>query len=88
MALRTGIVFPNILKPVFIADSPDLLQVVPKLDPMRPFRLKLFQIIAGILGAFNTEIYSSFSCAGEHFTCLAIRPSLGRPTSVTLDCLL
>lgn len=40
--LRTGIVLPNILKPVFIAYDPDLLQIIPKLDSMRPFRLKLF----------------------------------------------
>jgi hypothetical protein len=85
LALRTGIVSRNILKPVLIAHSPDPLQVIPKLDPMRSFRLKLFKISAGVLPAFNTKIYSSFSGAGEHFTCLAIRPSFGRPTSVTLN---
>ena len=42
LTLWTGIVFPNILKPMFIAHGPDLLQVIPKLNPMRPFRLKLF----------------------------------------------
>jgi hypothetical protein len=52
---------------------------------MRPFRLKLFEIGAGILPTFDTKIYSSFSGAGEHFTFFAIRPSLGRPASVTLD---
>jgi hypothetical protein len=83
-ALRTGVVSPYFLKPVFIAGVPDPLQVVPKLYPMGSFRLKLFQITAWILRAFYTKIDSPFSGAGKHFACLAIRPSLGRPASVTL----
>jgi len=63
LALWTGIVFPDILKPMLIAHGPDLLQVIPKLNPMRPFRLKLFKISAGIILTFNAKIDSSFSGA-------------------------
>jgi hypothetical protein len=78
-------VFSDFLEPLFTTDRFDSFQIAPKLDPVRHCRLKLFQVIAGILRAFNTEIDSPFRAADGYFAYPAIRPSLGRPAAVALD---
>jgi hypothetical protein len=84
LAMRAGIVFLNFLEPLFIADRLDAFEIDPKLDPMRHCRLKLFQVIAGILITLATKVDASFSCTGEHLAFLAIGQPLVRTASITL----
>ena len=83
LAPRAGIIPPNFLEPIFITSRLDSFQINPKLDPMRPGRLELFQVIAGILCTFTAKVDSSFGCASGHLAFLAIRQPLVRPASIT-----
>jgi hypothetical protein len=42
LAMRTGVVFPHFLEPLFIAGRPDSFKIGPKLYPMGHGGLKLF----------------------------------------------
>jgi len=84
LAPWAGIVSPNFLEPLFITNRLDSFKIDPKLDPMRHCRLKLFQVIAGILFTFAAKVDASFSCASEHLAFLAIRQPLVRPASIAL----
>jgi hypothetical protein len=81
-ASRTGIVLSDFLEPLFITYRFDSFQIAPKLDPVRHCRLKLFQVVAGILFTLAAKINASFCCASEHLAFLAIRQPLVRPTSI------
>ena len=84
LAPWAGIVSPNFLEPLFITNRLDSFKIGPQLDPMRHCRLKLFQVIAGILFTFAAKVDASFSCASEHLALIAIRQSLVRPASIAL----
>jgi hypothetical protein len=49
-------VFSDFLEPLFTTDRFDSFQIAPKLDPVRHCRLKLFQVVAGILFTFAAKI--------------------------------
>jgi len=85
LASWAGIVLPNFLEPLFIADRPDSFEIYPQLDPMRHCRLKLFQVIAGILFTLAAKIDASLSCTSEHLAFIAKGQPLVRTASVTLD---
>jgi len=82
LAPWAGIVFPHLLEPLCITDRLDAFKIDPQLDPMRHRRLKLFQVIAGILFTLAAKVDASFSCTSEHLACLAIRQPLVRPASI------
>jgi hypothetical protein len=73
LASRAGIISPDFLEPLLISNKLDSFKVVPKLDPMGHCRLKLCQIIAGILFTFAAKVDAPFSCASKHLAFLAIR---------------
>jgi hypothetical protein len=82
LAPWAGIISPNFLEPLFITNRLDSFKIDPKLDPMRHCRLKLFQVIAGILFTFAAKVDASFSRASEHLAFLTIRQPLVRPASI------
>jgi hypothetical protein len=84
LASSAGIIFPDFFEPLLIPNRSDSFKVVPKLDPMRHCRLKLCQIIAGILFTFAAKVDPPFSGASKHLAFLAIGQPLVRPTSEAL----
>jgi hypothetical protein len=88
LASWTGIVLPNFLEPFSVADRLDSCKIDPQLDPVRHCRLKLSQVIAGILFTLAAKIDASFSCASEHLAFLAIGQPLVRTASIALALIL
>jgi hypothetical protein len=83
---RASIVFFNFGKPSLPANCLDPRQVVPKLQAMGSFGLKLLQIIAGIRFAFGAKRDPFFGGASGYLTYLTIRPSFRRATSIAPNC--
>ena len=75
LALRAGIVFSDFLKPLSPAGRLDPGEIAPQLDPMRHGRLKLLQILAGVLGTFAAKINPLLFGARRHFAV----PAIGEP---------
>ena len=84
----TGVVITGLPQPLFVPNGADPFQIVPEFYPVRSFRLKLYQVIAGILRAFNAEIDSPPGGADAHPAFRAVGPPLLRPASATPDRLL
>jgi hypothetical protein len=84
LASWTGVVLLHILEPLFIADRLHPFKIHPQLDPVRHRRLKLFQVIAGILITLAAKVDASRSCTGEHLTSLAIGQPFIRAAPVAL----
>ena len=66
LASRTGVVFLNFLEPLFITNRLDSFKIDPEFDPMRLCRLKLFQVITGILFTFAAKVDAPFCRTSEH----------------------
>jgi hypothetical protein len=75
-ASRTDIVVPDLFEPLSIANRLDPVEIDPKLDPMRHRRLKLPQVIAGILFTFAAKVDASFCRTGRHFALRAVTQPL------------
>jgi hypothetical protein len=82
LASWAGVVLLHILEPLLIADRLHSFKIHPQLDPVRHRRLKLFQVIAGILFTLAAKVDASLSCTGEHLTSFAIGQPLVRATPV------
>jgi len=81
-ALRAGIVSPDFIQPSLIANSLDSFKIGPQFDPMGLFRLKPFQVIAGIAFTFAAKGDAPLGCASGQFASLAIGQSLLRPAPI------
>ena len=68
-----GIVFLNFLEPLFIPNRLDSFKIDPELDPMRHCRLKLFQVIAGILFTFAAKVDAPFCRTSGHSAFSTVR---------------
>jgi hypothetical protein len=68
-----GIIFPDFPEPLFIPNRLDSFKITPKLDPVRHSRLKLLQVITGILYTFTAKVDASFCRTSGHSTFLAVR---------------
>jgi hypothetical protein len=84
LASRTGVVFLDFLKPLFIPNRFDSFKIDPEFYPMRHCRLKLFQVIAGIFFTFAAKVDAPFCHTSEHSTFFTVRQPLSRPTPITL----
>lgn len=69
----TGIVFSDFPEPLLITDGFYPFKIIPKFDPVRHCRLKLFQVIAGIFPAFAAKVDATPGGTGRHFALLAIK---------------
>jgi hypothetical protein len=84
LASWTGVVSLDFLEPLFIANRLDPIEIDPELDPMWHCRLKLFQVIAGILFTFAAKVDAPFCRTSEHSTFFTVRQPFFGPTSITL----
>jgi hypothetical protein len=69
---------------LFIPNRLDSSKVDPEFDPVRHCRLKLFQVIAGILLTFAAKADTPFSCTSKHLAFLTIGQPLVRTASIAL----
>jgi hypothetical protein len=77
-----GIVSSNFLEPLFIPNKLDSFKIDPELDPMRHCRLKLFQVIAGILFTFAAKVDVPFCRTSGHSAFFAVRQPFSGPTTI------
>jgi hypothetical protein len=82
LASWAGVIFLNFLEPLFIPNRLDSSKVVPEFDPVRHCRLKLFQVITGILFTFDAKVDTPFSCTNKHLAFLTIGQPLVRTASI------
>lgn len=81
--LRTGIMFSDLLQPLFIANSFDPIEIVPKLDAVRHGGLKPCHILARVFFACAAKIDATFCRACGHSAFLAVGQPLSRAASMT-----
>ena len=84
LASWTNVVFLDFLEPLFIPNRLDSFKIDPEFDPMRHCRLKLFQVIAGILFTFAAKVDAPFCRTSEHSAFFTVRQPFSRSTSITL----
>jgi hypothetical protein len=84
LASRANILSPDFLEPLPEAKRLDPIKIFPKLDPMRHRRLKLPQLIAGILFTFAAKVNAPLCRTGGHSAFFAERQPFSRPTPIAL----
>ena len=83
-ASRASIVSSDFLEPKFIPDRLDAFKIDPEFDSMRHCRLKLFQVITGILFTFAAKVDAPFCRTSEHSAFFTVKQPFSGPTSITL----
>jgi hypothetical protein len=84
LASWAGIIVPDFFEPLFVPNRLDSFKVSPELYSMRHCRLKLFQLIAGIVLAFTAKVDPAFDGTSKHSAILAIGQPFAGPAPIAL----